>query len=139
MPEVRLQVDGTPAPKGSRIPGRRKDGSIFTRPASKREAPWVEQVALVAKVNRPSGQVLEPPYDIDLRFTLPSPKKPKYSWPTKDGDLDKLVRAVLDGLVHGGLLVDDRHVASLSARKEFAAGGPGGVVVTVSAAAGRLL
>jgi Holliday junction resolvase RusA-like endonuclease len=116
---VSFRVPGTPAPKGSRIPGRRKDGSIFTRPASKGEKPWVETVALIARGYRPpGGKPLEPPYEIELVFVMPRPEHPKYAWPTI-GDVDKLERAVLDGLKTGGLIVDDRHVTDLHSSKRF--------------------
>jgi Holliday junction resolvase RusA-like endonuclease len=119
-------VSGVPAPKGSRISGRRKDGSIFTRPASKGEHIWVEAVAEVAK-----GQPkLPPPYSVELHFSMPRPKKPSHEYPTR-GDLDKLVRAVLDGLTRGGVIVDDRHVTDLSAAKFWAEPGDEGVAVAV--------
>lgn len=116
---VAFRVDGIPAPKGSRVPGRRKNGTIYTRESSKKAGPWMEQIALLARVARPLGQALRPPYVITLTFTMPKPKKPKYPWPSKDGDLDKLCRACLDGLTQGGLIVDDRHVVALSLRKRF--------------------
>jgi Holliday junction resolvase RusA-like endonuclease len=73
--------------------------------------------------------MLEPPYSIELRFYLPEPAKPKYAWPTKDGDGDKLERAVLDGLVRGGMILDDRHATGCSWTKEF---GVPGVAVVIS-------
>lgn len=118
-----FQVAGIPGPKGSRIVGVRKDGSHYTREASKRAAPWTEQVAWVARVQRPGGKPLEPPYLIELVFAMPRPEEPKYAWPSKDGDLDKLCRSTLDGLVRGGLILDDRHVCDLSIRKRFAVRG----------------
>lgn len=73
---------------------------------------------------RPAGgKLLEPPYRIGLRFVMPRPAGPKYEWPSADGDLDKLARAVLDGLVDGGLLLDDRHVVQLDTEKEFCEAG----------------
>jgi hypothetical protein len=93
MPPTAFVVPGVPAPKGSRISGRRKDGSIFTRPASKGEHVWVEAVA-------------------------------------------KLVRAVLDGLTRGGVIVDDRHVTDLSAAKFWAEPGDEGVAVSVESVPG---
>ena len=127
-PRAHLLIFGVPAPKGSRIPGRRKDGTIYTRPASEREKGWVAAVAYSARANRPGGQPLEPPYEIELRIFLPWPAHPKYDWPTKDGDGDKLERAILDGLVQGGLLIDDRHVIACRWRKQF---GAPGVAITV--------
>jgi Holliday junction resolvase RusA-like endonuclease len=125
-PRVSILIAGLPAPKGSRIPGRRKDGSIYTRPASAGEKAWTEQVAYCAMANRPAGKTLEPPYEIELTVRMPRPAKPTYDWPTR-GDGDKLERAILDGLVKGELLVDDRHIIDCHWRKEY--GSPGVSVV----------
>lgn len=130
---VVLSIAGLPAPKGSRIAGTRKDGTIFTRPASKGEKPWRETVAYAARANGPAGKTLPPPYEIELLFSMPEPEKPKYRWPSKDGDLDKLIRAVLDGLTQGELIQDDRHVVNLVARKRFVAKGAiSGVYVSIA-------
>jgi Holliday junction resolvase RusA-like endonuclease len=129
---VSFRVPGTPAPKGSRIPGRRKDGSIFTRPASKGEKPWVEAVALIARGHRlPGAKPLEPPYEVELVFVMPRPESPKYDWPTV-GDVDKLERAVLDGLTLGGLIRDDRHVTDLHSSKRFGDPSTIGVQITIA-------
>jgi len=131
---ITFTVPGIPAPKGSRTPGRRKDGSIFTRPASRSEHGWVEAVAAVARAYGHRAR-LAPPYRIDLRFALPRPKRPSYDYPTR-GDVDKLARAVLDGLTQGGVITDDRHVTDLVATKRFASPGQEGVTVTVSGSEG---
>jgi crossover junction endodeoxyribonuclease RusA len=125
FPRVSIDIAGHPAPKGSRT----HIGGGRTKESSERCGPWVEQVAYAARANRPGGRPLEPPYEIELSFCMPEGQRPKYGWPTKDGDLDKLVRAVLDGLVLGGLLVDDRHVTAISTRKSF---GTPRVAVTVA-------
>lgn len=62
---------------------------------------------------------LEPPYEVHLSFSMPEPKKPKYGWPVNDGDLDKLVRAVLDGMQRGELITDDKHVTKITTEKKF--------------------
>ena len=130
MPLARasLLIAGIPAPKGSRTVGRRKDGSHYTRESSKAVGPWTEQVAYAARANRPEGKMLRPPYAIELVFFLPRPARPKYDWPAK-ADIDKLARGVLDGLVRGDLLLDDRHVVELRARKQF---GTPSVKVTIA-------
>jgi Holliday junction resolvase RusA-like endonuclease len=112
---VLFTVLGTPAPKGSRIVGRRRDGSTYTRPAAKGEKAWVEAVAAEARTFDP----LEAPYTIAVFFRLPRPMRPAHEWPTR-GDLDKFVRATLDGLTLGGLISDDRHVVQLVAEKAWA-------------------
>lgn len=125
-PRVSLVVAGTPAPKGSRIPGRRKNGTIYTRPANPAEKSWTEAVAYSARANRLGGKALEPPYLVELVFSMPRPAKPTWEWPSKS-DVDKLARCAIDGLVDGGLLLDDRHVVKLSASKRY--GTPGVSVV----------
>jgi Holliday junction resolvase RusA-like endonuclease len=115
-------VGGHPAPKGSRVFLGKGRGS---EESSDRCKPWVEQIIYAARANRPIGAPLEPPYDVELSFSMPEGKRPSYGWPTKDGDLDKLVRAVLDGLTQGGLLVDDRHVTRLVTTKAYGSPGVG--------------
>ena len=126
-PAATFTVLGLPAPKGSRTVGRRADGRIFTRPASKREHPWIEAVARAASEHDP----LPPPYGVALSFCMPRPARPAHPYPTR-GDIDKLVRAVLDGLTRGGLIVDDAHVTSLDAHKYWVDPGLEGVTVTVA-------
>jgi Holliday junction resolvase RusA-like endonuclease len=129
---VSFRVPGTPAPKGSRIPGRRKDGSIFTRPASKGEKPWTEAVALIARGHRPpGGKPLEPPYKVELSFVMPMPKRPSHEWPST-GDIDKYVRSTFDGLVIGGLILDDRHIVDLCTSKRFGDPSTIGVQITIA-------
>lgn len=130
-PRASLRIPGIPTPKGSRTPGARKDGSIYTRPAAAGEKAWTDAVAYCARANRPGGKTLEPPYVVELHFSLPEPAAPKYDWPTKDGDGDKLERATLDGLVKGGLLVDDRHIIDCRWTKQFVGAAAAGVAVVV--------
>ncbi|MEK6271389.1 MAG: RusA family crossover junction endodeoxyribonuclease [Actinomycetota bacterium] len=131
---VVLAVRGTPAPKGSRTLGKRRDGSTFTRPASSAEHRWVEAVALEAMAARSRVESIPAPYAVELRFAMPRPARPAHDHPTR-ADLDKLIRAVLDGLTRGGLIADDRHVTELRAVKGWALE-PGieGVAVTVARA-----
>jgi Holliday junction resolvase RusA-like endonuclease len=132
MPDVRLFAAGAPAPKGSRTTGVRRDGTIYTRPASKGEHTWTEAVARVARRHR--GRAPAPPYRVELEFAMPKPARPAHPWPTL-GDLDKLIRPTLDGLVRGGVLADDRHVLELRASKTWADGEPGVEVVVATAVA----
>jgi Holliday junction resolvase RusA-like endonuclease len=122
LTSVTFDVKGKPAPKGSRISGRRKDGTIYTRPASKGEAPWVAGVAIAARQACPQGP-LPLPYRVVLVFRFARPKKPANGYPSTD--IDKLARAVLDGLTHGNVIADDRHVVELACSKEWTAGDAG--------------
>lgn len=118
-PTVSLTVLGDPAPMGSRITGTRKDGTRYTRPASKRGTVWKETVAETTR----GCAMLPPPYAIDLNFFTAQPKRPRYGWPVI-GDIDKLVRGTLDGLTLGGLLQDDKHVVALAAHRNWTTGTP---------------
>ena len=55
---------------------------------------------------------------IDMTFFMPKPKTVTRSHPTVAPDLDKLVRAVLDGLT-AIAYKDDSQVTSLIARKDY--------------------
>lgn len=117
---ISVDVEGRPAPKGSRIHGRTKTGKSFTRPASKYELPWVEAVKQETLVVMRHHQQPPPPYAVELEFRLQRPARNQHqqTWPTAH-DVDKLARAVVDGLVKGGAMADDRHVIRLTAVKRY--------------------
>lgn len=116
-----IEVEGRPAPKGSRIAGKTKTGKAYTYPASKFEKPWVGRVAEDTRQVMRHERAIEMPYEVTLLFRLHKGKYAarSYPWPTAH-DLDKLARAVIDGLVQGRALDDDRHVVALTARKVWA-------------------
>lgn len=117
-----IRVDGIPAPQGSKI--RTQYGM---REASKRVAPWRKAVVNAVKGLDP----LDPPYEVIVHFFIPRPKTTKAAHPVAPsvGDIDKLLRATLDGLVIGGLIEDDRFVIAGSQSKAWAGSdGPGAVI-----------
>lgn len=121
MNRAQFTVKGHPAPKGSR---KFLGSGGASKESSERCKPWVEAIALSAMGQRlPGGEFLPPPYKVGLRFVMPRAENPKWDWPSGDGDLDKLARAVLDGLTQGGLILDDRHVVQLDTEKEYAGAG----------------
>ena len=123
MRTVTLNVPGEPAPKGSRTVGRRKNGSVYTRPAHPREKAWTQTVAHYATTMPP----LDGPYEVEIKFRFTSPAKPSYEYPSRT-DIDKLCRSTLDGLVQGNLITDDRHIIRLTAQKEY---GDEGAIILV--------
>lgn len=116
-PRAQFVVKGHPAPKGSRT---FLGGKGASKESSDRCKPWVEAIVFAARGQRPGGKMLPPPYKIGLRFVMPMADNPKWGWPTADGDLDKLARAVLDALVYGGCIGDDSQVITLNAHKLYA-------------------
>jgi len=118
---IEVEVEGRPAPKGSRIQGVTKSGKQYTRPASRYEAPWVAAVKRATQIVVRHATPIEPPYAVELEIRIQKAKnrrKGAVAWPTV-GDVDKLARSTIDGLAKGGALEDDRHVTALTVRKRF--------------------
>lgn len=114
-----------PAPKGSYKPVRRPGGrGVVLLPASQREKPWRQAVALKGRQAMALADLATPPKSIPLAariaFHLPKPKTVTRTLPTVPPDLDKLLRATLDGLADGRIIADDSQIVRLAAVKEYA-------------------
>lgn len=121
MNMVKFVVYGVAAGKGSTtsrfVPGR---GRTFTH-SPKSTQDWERLVKVVAQGHIPAGGLLDGPLHLQLRFYLPKPKsapKRRRTWPDRKPDLDKLIRAVADGLT-GVLYTDDARIVSIMALKDF--------------------
>lgn len=125
---MRLHVFGVPATKGStRSFPHRVTGKIVTLPMSKSLREWERAIAYEARM---SGATFEGPVKVAMTFDLPMPKaEQRVRWHHVRPDLDKLVRAVLDGLQMGGAFADDGQVAWLTAQKRTSR--QAGVIVEV--------
>jgi Holliday junction resolvase RusA-like endonuclease len=99
----RFWVPGVPTTKGSKNIGRY--GQVYEQGGAKLRD-WLNAVAQYAMVER-KGFRVEWPCGVELDFYIGG----------RDKDLDKLERAVWDGLVMGGLLADDKWVTESRARK----------------------
>ena len=134
-PVIELTVQGLdPAPQGS----KRHVGGGRLIESSKRVKPWRAAVAHEARL---AGQQVTGPCAVLMGFCFTRPKghykangelrasAPRYCV-VRRNDLDKCCRSTLDGLVDGGLLVDDCLVVELFARKRYCGIGeePGAVV-----------
>lgn len=122
---MRIEVAGIPAPQGNHRVSRA--GAIYE--TSRAVGPWREAVR--AETQRALEQLperdgfLEGPVAVKIVFRLPRPKSAPKSTrqPAKRPDLDKLCRAVLDGLTDGHAFADDGQVVKLYAVKQFAGDG----------------
>lgn len=146
-PVIRFRVNGTPAPQGS----KRHVGNGRMVESSKAVGPWREAVRAEAQKILVVDQVMgltprDAPVSLTIVFVLARPKghltasalrgngmltrpsAPKY--PATRPDLDKLARAILDGLVMGGVMADDAQVVSLNCAKVYASNGeaPGAII-----------
>jgi crossover junction endodeoxyribonuclease RusA len=111
---ITFQVDGQPVPQGSM---KVINGHVIHAKGSEL-ANWRSMIALRAREAgaRPHNE----PVEIDMIFTMVRPKTVSRLEPTVPPDLDKLVRAVLDGLTAIAYR-DDGQVVRLSACKQYGA------------------
>lgn len=145
---MHIKIHGTPAGQGSKTRGA--NGSM--REASKALPAWRE--AIRAEVQRgmgahPLARAFTGAVEITVELTLP---RPLSQWRRRNGelvdelrpnvplypvgkpDVDKLLRAVNDGLVAGGALADDALIVVESVKKIYAGfGEPAGCEVWIDA------
>lgn len=141
---LRIGVRGMPAPQGS----KRHVGGGRMVEMSKAVGPWREAVrgetqrAMTAGPdhtgeNPDTMPPLEGALAVSIAFLLPRPKSAPRSrrFPAGRPDIDKLARAVLDGLTDGGAWLDDGQVVKLQLGKFYAEAGdtPGCRIVITSA------
>ena len=139
MSVVQIAVNGIePAPQGS----KRHVGGGRMIEASKRVKPWRAAVAAEAME---VGEQISSACAVSIVFRFRRPKghfktngelretAPRHCI-VKRNDVDKCVRSTLDGLVQGGLLVDDCLVVTVNAEKRYCVGAePPGAVIDVMA------
>lgn len=122
---IRFTVHGIPIPKGSTKAFMRKG---MKYPVVTHDNPhtrtWQQRVFEAAILARDGAEPLAGPVAVTLRFYLPKPKSaPKRVVDAvKKPDLDKLIRAIKDGMTRAGVYHDDSQVVCVVARKDFAAG-----------------
>lgn len=128
---IELVIDGTPTTQGSKSINRRT-GQMFEQAKGLRV--WRETIAKTTMACRRGRGPFEGPVFVSAVFLFARPKRrPRRSYPLRD--LDKLQRALGDGLVAGGLLVDDSQITQWLAEKRFTANGEvPGVRVRISEA-----
>lgn len=109
---INFFVDGLPVPQGSM---KVIHGRVIHNKGSELAA-WRSAIALSARANgaRPSAD----PMFIQLKFFMPRPRTVKRPEPSVAPDLDKLIRAVLDGLT-AIAYIDDGQVTEIVAQKAY--------------------
>lgn len=112
---MRFYVHGEPATQGSMtaVYNRRLACASVRHSNAPALGMWRTDIAHAAR--EAGGTVVEGPVAITIVFGMRAPQDTRHGYPKK-GDLDKLVRAVLDALT-GVLYVNDNQVVSLSAAK----------------------
>jgi crossover junction endodeoxyribonuclease RusA len=126
---VRFWVAGRPAPQGS----KRHIGNGRMIEMSKAVGPWREAVR--GEAQRRFAAPLDGPVRVIADFCFIRPKSGRRAEPCVRPDLDKLLRAVLDGLAMAGAFADDGQVTEITARKRYAPAT--GAWITVARAGAR--
>lgn len=121
---ITFQVDGQPVPQGSM---KVINGHVIHAKGSELAA-WRSAIALRAREAGAKPHI--EPVEIDMIFTMARPKTVNRPEPSVAPDLDKLVRAVLDGLTAIAYR-DDGQVTLITASKIY--GENPGVSVSVGA------
>lgn len=128
---VEFFIPGIPIQQGSKSAFSRIGSTSVqvTDQNAKKLKPWRAIVAAAAD----RGVTFDRPVEVELTFVMPRPQRPLWHVPAVKPDIDKLVRAMLDGLTDGGLIADDARVVRLIAVEEYASeNNPVGVHVAVA-------
>ncbi len=137
--QIRFFVGGEPQPKGStRAFYVKKLDRVVTTNSNRNTKQWQLRIAMEAQHANECRKVsfYSPDkcygYEVEASFLFQRPKSlpKKVVLDTKRPDLDKLVRAVLDGLTYA-IIPDDAQVISISATKRYIEGSemPGAEIV----------
>lgn len=136
MESVSFRVNGNPAPKGSW--SRMPNGAMLpagTTASRKKYADWrndIRHAAIEAMgAENPHAGCIRLLAQFDLPYPASSIRKWQFGWwpHTKQPDIDKLMRALLDALT-GIVWVDDSQVAFATVNKVYAWNGrPGAHIV----------
>lgn len=129
---IKFTVVGRPTPQGSKRGFVTKHGKVaMVEQAGATLKTWrntITATGVSERIKQNWEAYTEGPVGVELVFGLHKPLKPKYPTPAVRPDIDKLTRAVLDGLTDAHLWQDDSQVIDLRVLKIYATPG---VTVTV--------
>ena len=136
---MRFTVYGTPAPQGSKTAVQRGGRAILIEGSSSagraKHRAWRQAVTADALAARgPDRTCFDGPVHVTLEYAMrkPASKPKRLAWCPVKPDLDKLIRATLDGLADAGVVPHDQRVVSVLARKRYAPdNGPTGCWVEI--------
>ena len=111
-------VEGIPAPQGSKTAFVRGRRAVLVE-TSKKLPEWRKRIEDTAR-REYAGEPIDQPVKVTVNFFMPKPAKPMFDIPATAPDLDKLCRAIGDGLEKGGVLRNDSRIAHWEARKYYA-------------------
>lgn len=130
MNGVTFFVPGIPVPQGSKtafVVGKR---AVLTDANKAALKPWRAAVTRMAEASWLDRPQITGPVRVEAVFVFARPASVKRRFPSVKPDLDKLVRALFDGVTDAGLWKDDGQAVRLVTEKLY--GAAPGVHVTVT-------
>jgi len=135
MEQIRIEIFGIPAPQGSK---RIMRGRLVEVSSEKLKV-WRKAIAAECQRAREGNNTFfTGPVRVDVHFWLPRPKSVKKTGknarlaPSVPPDLDKLCRALLDGIGQSDMIWgDDSQVVELFASKNYADNREPGAMVII--------
>ena len=128
-------VPGVPQPQGSKTAYVRGGRAVIVDKNPALLKPWRESVARAAAATWVHRPALAGPVRVEASFVLPRPASVRREFPHVRPDLDKLLRALLDGITDSGeVWGDDSQVVQVQTSKVY--GEAPGVHVTVTPVGG---
>lgn len=131
-PDLEVFVSGLAMAKGNHraVVNKSTGFAVISDTGGRDLKNWETRIANIFAGRR--AAVSMAPWRAQLAFVMPrpvsTPKKLRRPWHTKKPDIDKLTRAVLDGIVNGQVMHSDSQVCRLEVTKFVAAEGePAGV------------
>ena len=126
MRSLAFQVFGDPVPQGSKraVIHRSTGRAVVFDDNSGGLRSWRSQIVDAARAELNGEAPDLGPVRVTLMFFLRQPKRPKAPVPITKPDVDKLARAVLDGMTDAGVIRDDSQVTTLTARKRYTTEAP---------------
>ena len=118
--ELKFVVLGVPVPQGSKrayVVGSR---AVVVDTNKEALRPWRAAVQHAGEIALAGRQGITDAACVHLEFHMPRPKTVTRLRPSTKPDIDKLTRALLDGLTDSGVLRDDALVVSLRVEEWYA-------------------
>ena len=113
-------VDGDPIPQGSKTAYVVNGRAVLADANSKKLKPWRKAIATAAAAEFVGHPKLVGPVVVHVEFRFVRGKTVKRDHPSVKPDVDKLLRAVLDGVTDSGVWADDAQVVTLRGHKVYA-------------------
>lgn len=121
--KLEIIVHGEAKPQGSKRGFVTKTGKVaMVEMAGTALKSWREAIALIAQIEskKQNWELTTEPVTVEAVFYMKKPQKPKFVLPGVRPDIDKLTRALLDGLTQAKTVyLDDSQVCFLQASKLY--------------------